>query len=65
MRRKIIKKIKYLFVMLKLLKAYYWDLSCKAYICGECDCYINGECKKLPFKVYARELIKEYSLLVG
>ena len=50
------------FIKLKLLKIYYWDLQC-TYMCGECDSYINGKCRQLSFKEYAKDLIKEYALL--
>lgn len=55
-------KLKLLKIKLKLLKIYYWDLQC-AYMCGECNSYINGKCRQLPFKEYAKDLIKEYALL--
>ena len=54
--------VKRLFIKLKLLKIYYWDLQC-AYMCGKCNSYINGKCRQLSFKEYAKDLIKEYALL--
>ena len=56
------KIVKRLFIKLKLLKIYYWDLQC-AYMCGKCNSYINGKCRQLSFKEYAKDLIKEYALL--